>query len=136
MPFAREPLVTYRMAKETRAIVPKVVRKMAEIFFAAGAVECYLPILGSEPVTADELATLDLDRIPGRRFECTSQHPLGTCRMGVDARRSVVDPSGRVWDTEGLWVADGAIVPTSLGVNPQVTIMAMALRVADHLLSH
>jgi choline dehydrogenase-like flavoprotein len=42
----------------------------------------------------------------------------------------VVDPWGKVWDTEGLYVADGSILPSSLGVNPQLTIMMAATRIA------
>ncbi|MCC6623116.1 MAG: GMC family oxidoreductase [Deltaproteobacteria bacterium] len=136
LPFMREPIVSYRMARENRAIVPWVIRTMADIFFSAGALECYLPVLGLAPVTPDTIGGVPLERLHGSRFECTSQHPMGTCRMGADPGRSVIDGDGRPWDTEGLWVADGSIVPTSLGVNPQVTIMAMALRVARKLLDH
>jgi choline dehydrogenase-like flavoprotein len=50
--------------------------------------------------------------------------------MGVSAERAVVDPDGRCWELDGLYVADGSIMPTSLGVNPQETIMAMATRIA------
>jgi choline dehydrogenase-like flavoprotein len=57
-------------------------------------------------------------------------HPLGTCRMGADATQSPVDPAGRLRGYEGLYIADGSIVPSSLGVNPQVTIMALATRIA------
>jgi choline dehydrogenase-like flavoprotein len=45
----------------------------------------------------------------------------------------VVDTNGRAWDVEGLYVSDGSIVPTSLGVNPQLTIMAMATRIAHRM---
>lgn len=129
----REPLVTYRMAKEDRAKIPRVIRVMSEIFFAAGAREVFPPILGQRGVTADELARLDLDRIPAMKLECSSQHPLGSARMGVSADMSVVDASGRAWDVDGLYVADGSVVPTSLGVNPQLTIMALATRIAHGL---
>ena len=60
-------------------------------------------------------------------------HPLGTCRMGPSAADGVVDGENRVFGTENLYVVDGASVPSSLGVNPQVTIMAMALRAAEGL---
>jgi len=131
----REPIVTYRMAKQDRARLPGAVRQMAEIFFAAGALEVFTPVLGLGALTPERLSATNFDRIPGRRFECTSQHPLGTCRMSSDAASGVVDGHGRVWDTKGLWVADGSIVPTSLGVNPQVTVMAMAHRVASGIVA-
>ena len=50
--------------------------------------------------------------------------------MGADPAQSPVDPEGRVRGCEGLFVADGSIVPSSLGVNPQITIMALATRIA------
>ncbi len=126
----REPLVTYRMAPADKARIPRLIRVMSEIFFAAGAREVFPPILGQPGVTADELARLDLERVPMMRLECSSQHPLGSARMGVSPDTSVVDPTGQTWDVKDLFVADGSIVPTSLGVNPQLTIMAMATRIA------
>ena len=60
--------------------------------------------------------------------------PLGSARIGSDRRASVCDPDGRVWDAEELYVVDGSVLPTSLGVNPQLTVMAMALRVASKML--
>lgn len=128
--IGREPIVTYRMSKRDRARMPRVIRLLTETFLAAGAKEVYLPILGHEPVTPDKYRHLDLEHIHGRHFESGSQHPLGTCRMGVDAKRSVVDSTGQVWGVKELYVADGSIVPTSLGVNPQVSIMALATYVA------
>lgn len=69
-------------------------------------------------------------------------HPLGGCKMAADPNAGVVDDSGRVFDTSkpnggvysGLYVADASIVPTALGVNPSLTISALALRVADKVL--
>ncbi len=81
----------------------------------------------------DRLRSLDLEHVPGQALECSSQHPLGTCRMGVAPQNSVVDPQGQTWDVQDLYVADGSILPTSLGVNPQLSIMSMAMRIAWHL---
>jgi len=125
----REPVLTYRMAREDRAAIPVIIRRMAETFFAAGARECFLPVLGLEPVDADGLRKLDLTKVPAKQLECSSQHPLGSCRMSATKESGVVDPEGRVWGTRELYVVDGSIVPTSLGVNPQVGIMAMATRI-------
>ena len=58
---------------------------------------------------------------------------MGTCRMGSDPRDSVVNMSGELWDLPGCYVADASLFPTAVGVNPQVTIMAMATLVAQRL---
>lgn len=126
----REPFVTYRMTPKNRATIPKILRKMAETFRAAGAREIYLPILGAEPLAIDEFESFDFEGIPTSRLECASQHPLGSCRMGTEPNNSVVDPAGQVWGVRGLYVGDGGVVPTSLGVNPQQTVMTMATRIA------
>jgi choline dehydrogenase-like flavoprotein len=60
-----------------------------------------------------------------------SAHPLGTCRMGEDPARSVVDSHCQVHDLQGLFVIDGSVTPTSLGVNPQLTILAIAEKSAE-----
>jgi choline dehydrogenase-like flavoprotein len=62
-------------------------------------------------------------------------HPLGTARMAARPQDGVLDADGRVHGVRGLYVGDGSAVPGSLGVNPQLTIMALATRLADHLLS-
>ncbi len=129
----REPFVTYKMGRKDRATMPRLVRVMAETFLAAGARRVYLPILGHPPVTADELARLDLDAIPAARYECSSQHPLGSVRMGASATDGAVDTDGKLFGMDELFVVDGSVVPTSLGVNPQLTIMAMATRLAWRL---
>jgi choline dehydrogenase-like flavoprotein len=126
----REPVVTYRMAARDRARFPTMVRNMAQTFFAAGAREVFLPIFGMGAVDADGLAGVDLEHLAMSRVECTSQHPLGSCQMGTSPSNSVVDSRGAVWGIDQLYLADGSIVPTSLGVNPQLTVMAMATRVA------
>ena len=129
----RVPLVTYRMSKRDRATIPTIIRALAETFFAAGAREVFPPILGQPGVDADGFRALDLARLPARRIECSSQHPLGSCRMGASPSSSVVDSYGRCWQVPNLYLVDGSIVPTSLGVNPQQTIMAMATRIGWHL---
>ncbi len=131
--LGREPFVTYRMSARDQRAMRRGIALVAETFFAAGAREVYLPILGASAFDADAFRRLELERIPGARFECGSQHPLGTCRLGTRAATSGVDPDGKLWDAEGVYVADGSVLPTSLGVNPQLTIMAMATRIAVKL---
>ncbi len=58
-------------------------------------------------------------------------HPLGTLRFGTDPTTSVLDANCKAHDLDNLFVADGSFMPTSMGVNPSLTIAANALRVAD-----
>lgn len=62
-----------------------------------------------------------------------STHTQGGCRMGDDPARSVVDRNGQTHEVRGLFVGDGALLPRTLSVNPSLTIMALATRLAMHL---
>jgi cholesterol oxidase len=64
-----------------------------------------------------------------------SVHPLGGCPMGRSAADGVVDHTGAVFGYPGLFVCDGAIVPTAIGRNPSLTIAAIAERIADLMVS-
>ena len=55
-----------------------------------------------------------------------SAHQMGTCRMSATQRAGVVDPRGKVWGTEGLYVSDASVFPSASGVNPMVTNMAIS----------
>jgi choline dehydrogenase-like flavoprotein len=132
-PFGREPLLFYRCSPHDLAALRRGIRLIGETFLAAGARELFLPILGSEGMSPDEFRRFDLNRIPIVQLESASQHPLGTCRMSRTAQDGVVDAYGQSWDVRGLYVADGSVLPSSLGVNPQLTVMMMATRIAWHM---
>ncbi len=62
-----------------------------------------------------------------------TSHIMGTCRMGGDPAASVVNAGGRSWDIPNLWVCDGSLFPTTGGVNPSLTIQALACRIGDRI---
>ena len=62
-------------------------------------------------------------------------HPLGGCRMAESAYLGVVDSSGAAYGYEGLYCIDSSIIPTSLGVNPSLTISAVSERCAEALVA-
>ncbi|KAL5550100.1 hypothetical protein UlMin_000276 [Ulmus minor] len=63
-----------------------------------------------------------------------SAHQMGSCKMGVDPKSSAVNPKGETWEVEGLFVADTSVFPTALGVNPMVTVQAIAYCTAQSVL--
>ncbi|KAK7722667.1 hypothetical protein SLS57_004872 [Botryosphaeria dothidea] len=65
-----------------------------------------------------------------------SAHQMGTCRMGASPKTSVVDPEGKVWGTEGLYVADASVFPSASGVNPMVTVMGIADWLSRNISAH
>jgi choline dehydrogenase-like flavoprotein len=62
-----------------------------------------------------------------------TNHLGGTARMGFDSETSVVNADCRSWDIPNLWVCDGSVFPTMGGVNPSLTIQAIAYRTADRI---
>ena len=112
-------------------------RILAEVFLVAGARKVFLSAHSIPPVDSmDALRRIDAAKVRGVDFEAVSFHPLGTCRMGTDARESVVNEFGRSWDVPNLFVTDGSIVPTSVRVNSQMTVMAMAKWTTRHILEN
>ena len=66
-------------------------------------------------------------------LEMMAFHPMGTCQMGSERQKSVVDPYGESWDVRNLFMADASVFPTCLGVNPMESIFAFANRTADYI---
>lgn len=63
-----------------------------------------------------------------------SAHTIGTCRMGHDEQKAVVNSEGQSFDVPNLYIADNSIFPSALSANPALTIMAISLRIADYFL--
>jgi len=128
-----EPVIQYWLSEQDVSHIKRGVDVLAQIFFAAGARVVHAPIAGFATMRPDDLPALRRARVRPWDLDISAYHPLGTARMGRDPARSVVDANHQLHDTQGLYVVDGAAVPTSLGVNPQVTIMALATRAAEKI---
>lgn len=129
------PLITYWMNQTDLALFKRGIRELCRMYLAAGAKEVMIPGL-RQMATARNEKELDAWLAKAgspRDFTITAYHPLGTCQIGVNEKSGVTDTSHQVFGTEGLYVMDGSSVPGPLGVNPQVTIMALATRGARKL---
>jgi choline dehydrogenase-like flavoprotein len=124
------PTVVESLAAATRAA--------ARIFFAAGAVRVHAPLAEPPRLEKSEAPHID-ERILGRHFlpgtvSVSAAHLMGGTGMGSTVRDSVTDAWGRVHGHSWLRVADASLFPDSLEINPYLTIMALADRVAEGVL--
>ncbi|HEY8162191.1 MAG TPA: GMC family oxidoreductase [Methylocystis sp.] len=106
----RIPKVTFSYSDNDKRLQKHAVRFMSDVLDAAGGYDIWT------------------------NYQDTS-HILGTCRMGDNPQTSVVDGDGRSWDIPNLWICDGSIFTTCGGVNPSLTIQALACRAADRIRS-
>ena len=126
------PLVRYSVSPRVLRAFHRGSAELAEMLLRGGGTEVETRIEGIGSVTDVHSARAIADaRLPARAFHTMGFHPLGTARMGRSPSEAVVDFDHQVYGKRDLYVVDGAAVPSSLGVNPQVTIMAMALRAAE-----
>jgi len=111
------------------------VERMARMHFEMGADRVLLPFAKRHFATSmDDIRDLEslVDK-PGD-IDLFTVHLMGTARMGTKPRDSVVDVDGQLWDAPGCYVSDASLFPTAIGVNPQVTIMALSLRIGEQLI--
>ncbi|WP_422040849.1 GMC family oxidoreductase [Roseibium sp.] len=108
------PSITYRLGDNTRKMLRHGQEKATELLLAAGA---------------EKIIAKGSDEVWWR----AGWHQMGTCRMGDDPEKSVVNAWGRCHDVKNLFIVDGSIFVTSGAVNPTSTIQALALYVGDSI---
>lgn len=136
---AGEPVVRYTFTKETVEAMVRATRAAARIFFAAGAVRVHAP--EADPPLLERGDADRVDRLitvrhfkPGK-VSVSAAHLMGGCAMGRTTEDSVTDGWGRVHGLPWLRVADASLFPDSLEINPYLTIMGLADRVAEGIRS-
>jgi choline dehydrogenase-like flavoprotein len=124
------PRLSYRLtAEDARRLVFGIARA-AEVHFAAGAIEVY-PNIGRVGVLrpGDLHAFEEVDLKPSH-LRLEAFHPMGTARIAASSDEGACDPDGALHGIGGVYVADACLFPTSVGVNPMMTIIAFSKRVA------
>lgn len=129
-------VVTWSPSARDLALYRRGLRVMGEMMLAAGAERLSPGVAGFDPEVSDVGSLQRLEQAgprPARAYRSVITHMFGTCRMGSDPSRSVVRPDFRHHTVDRLWVADSSVFPSNTGVNPQISIMALATLAARHV---
>jgi choline dehydrogenase-like flavoprotein len=126
--------IRYDLCQEDVATFTRGIELLARLYWEAGAKRVFLPVEGGSDLTEPSDHPLAGRRLRASSFTLMAFHPLGTARADADPDRGVLGPDLGVHGVDGLYVSDASAVPSSLGVNPQITIMALATRLAYSLL--
>jgi choline dehydrogenase-like flavoprotein len=122
--------LSYRLLEEEARRIQFGIARAAEIHFAAGATEVYPNVGPVAVIPRGRLAQFEALRLKPADLRLEAFHPMSTARMGSDPATSVCNPLGTVRGTDRLYVADASLLPTSVGVNPMMTIIACAIHIA------
>jgi choline dehydrogenase-like flavoprotein len=131
----RHPIVRYDLSVDDARRFKRGMLAVAELYWAAGAHEVIVPVRGVPTLRNGDSGPLERHPVPPGSIKAMGFHPLGTARAGADPSRSVLDVDFAVRGFRGLYVSDGSAVPGPLAVNPQITIMALATRLASALMT-
>lgn len=127
-------VMIYNLSRQEVAKIQRAHALLAELLLSAGAREVY-PGISPSVTLFDRKGVERFSRMKlgAGNFLLTSYHPLGTSKMSPDPRRGVVDTDHAVHDVPGMFIVDGSTVSGPLGVNPQLTVMALATRAAEKI---
>jgi choline dehydrogenase-like flavoprotein len=125
--------IDYRVSPYDRNHLLRGQQEAIRIHAAAGARQittlhsAYNSLAETDPSAVEPFAAASA-RLPSgpNQVLIFSAHQMGTCRMGSSRQTAAADPHGRIWDVQGLYVADGSAFPAASGVNPMITIMSLA----------
>ena len=132
-----EPLAYYNIDHIEHERLLRTTALSCQLMFEMGAKKCLLSFAHfTEIDSPDQIPKIYDAGIKKEEIEIPTVHAFATSRMGANPNRSVTNPWGETWEVERLFVADSGSVPSSLGVNPQETIMALATRTGQYILDN
>lgn len=130
--------IDYKLAAADFPAMKAAIKAAAKVHFAAGAKKVFVPTVQKRIIERAEDIDAVVEGIANEpmTFRMVSYHPQGTCRMGTDPKTSVVNGYGETHDVKNLFITDASLFPTSIIVNPQVTVYTLASYVADNIVKN
>lgn len=122
----------YKLTRDDADRLTFGIARAAEVHFAAGAREVYPNIARVGTLTPEKLSDFEATRFKPSELRLEAFHPMGTARIAGEGE-GVCAPDGSVNGLDGLYVADASLFPTSVGVNPMMTVVAFSARIANEL---
>lgn len=130
----KKPEVVYKLNKTEIKRFRKGIYEASKLHQKAGATHILHGITGlKSPLPVDEIEKILKSSTSASHYQAALTHLFGGCVMGSNAYNSVCDIKGKVHRHEKLYVVDASVLPSNIGVNPQQTIMANAMRIARHI---
>ena len=126
--------MSYNLNDEDLRTFKRGIELLCECYWAAGAEELYPPIEGIGVLRDGDMDTMRRHDLRPHELTLMAFHPMGTARADARPAHGVVDGDLKLHGCEGVYVSDASVLPSSLGVNPQETVMALATRLAYGLL--
>jgi len=126
--------IRYDLNREDTATFKRGIELLCELYWAAGAKVIHPPIAGIGELRGGDMSRVRDHDLRASQLTLLAFHPLGTARADARPSHGVVDGDQLVPGVDNLYVSDRSVVPSWIGVNPQITIMALATRAAFRIL--
>ena len=136
-PLTHEPIVRYALSQRDQFNLSVGLARLGEALFAGGARRLFPALRAPAVLESTAACRVFLEKpIPISAMNLSTVHAFSTCPMGENQDVCATDSFGKIHGFENCYIGDASMIPESPGVNPQATVMALALRNAKHFVDH